>query len=72
MPKKSSRVLTGVRLPPDLVERLRESAKQNDRTLSAEAERAIRQYLEDRDASQLPPELITAIEAWYKDNKDGF
>ncbi len=66
---RRSRIQIGATLPPDLIAQLRESAQQNNRTLSAEMELAIRQYLEDQDASQLPPELIAAIEKWYKDNE---
>lgn len=71
MTKKSSRIQTGASLPPDLLNRLRRSAKENGRTLSAEMELAVRHYLENQDASQLPPELIAAIEKWYKDNRIG-
>ena len=65
---RRSRIQIGATLPPDLIAQLREQARQNNRTLSAEMELAIRQYLEDQDASQLPPELIAAVEKWYKDN----
>ena len=66
MTKTSGRVQLGTRLPPDLIKRLKQSAAQNNRTLSAELELAVEQYLDDQDASKLPPELLKAIEDWYK------
>lgn len=69
MSKASSRIQTGARLPPELVEQLRNSAEQNGRTLSAEMELAVRGYLEDKETGQLPPELIQIIESWYRAKK---
>jgi len=71
MSSKSGRIQTGATLPPDLVERLRKTAAKNGRTIGLELEMAVRQYLEEDDASQLPPELIAAIEKWYRENKIG-
>ena len=36
-----------------------------------ELEIAVRKYLEEDDESQLPPELIVAIEKWYRENRIG-
>ncbi|MEZ4539307.1 MAG: ribbon-helix-helix protein, CopG family [Chloroflexota bacterium] len=71
MAKKGSRIQVGATLPTDLVDQLREVAKKNNRTVSAEMELAIRQYIEDMDDSQLPPELLAAVEKWYRDNQIG-
>lgn len=68
MAKSGGRIQTGARLPPELVDQLRLSAEKNGRTLSAEMELAVREYLEGQDGAELPPELIKAIETWYKNN----
>lgn len=66
MSKKGPRIQIGARLPTDLVEQLYESARRNGRTISAETELAIREYLETDTEGALPPELIQIIENWYK------
>ena len=65
MSSKSGRIQTGATLPPDLVERLRKAAERNGRTIGMEMEIAVRQYLDDEE--QLPPELIAAVEKWYRE-----
>ena len=69
MTKKGPRIQIGARLPTDLVEQLQESARRNGRTLSAETELAIREYLEDDEAGRLPAELIKIIENWYREKE---
>ena len=71
MSRKSGRIQTGATLPADLVERLRQVAARNGRTIGLELEIAVRKYLEEDDESQLPPELIVAIEKWYRENRIG-
>ena len=63
------RVQIGPRLPKSLVDRLKSAAERNGRTFNKELEIAVREYLDDDDASQLPQELIQAVEEWYKENK---
>ncbi len=69
MTKKGGRVQTGVYLDADLLERLRKAARDNGMTISSVVERSVRQYLDGEGSTELPPELIAAIEKWYKDNE---
>lgn len=71
MSQKSGRIQTGATLPADLVEQLRKTAEKNGRTIGLELEVAVRQYLENDDDSQLPPDLIAAVEKWYRENQIG-
>ena len=66
---KASLIQTGARMPAELLDRLRESAELNGRTLSAELERAVRSYLEGHPSGQLPDELIQIIESWYREKQ---
>lgn len=64
MANKGSRIQFGARLPPELIDDLREQAARNGRTLSAETELAVREYLEGQKAIELPPEIIRSIQEW--------
>lgn len=59
----SGRVLLGVRLPQDLIDRLKASAEVNGRTIQAEMEMALERSLGDQDGDAvLSDEVERAIE----------
>lgn len=60
------RVQTGARLSQELMERLKQSARKNNRTIGAEMEIAIQEYLDRENEGQLPAELVTMVEEYLR------
>lgn len=57
-------VQTSVRMSPELLAELRDAAKRERRTQSAIMETALEEYLQRREGSGLPDELVRAVEEY--------
>ena len=57
--------MLGVRLDPEMEERLERLAKKTGRTKSYYAKEAIRQYIEDREDSLLADEILSRNEPTF-------
>lgn len=69
MPKAGnggSNVTTSVRLSPDLLKQVKDAAKREKRTQSAIIEAALEEYFQRNKVSELPDELVRAVEEYLK------
>ena len=71
MSKKGGRVQLGIYMDAELAERVRVRAEERGMTISGYVSRAVSLVMEDDDTSDLPDDLIKAIEKWYKQSNIG-